>query len=221
MGVSFFNSDLAFEQVMANYLDHHLYFNPLFTEHKRLRDSDSQNKGIDIILSSNEFGLKSSKVDEKCAAHYCNKDLQSFAFELMYVKDNALHLGWFIDSKKETEAYMLVWPFIEESLGSGKVDSISERDITGVRYLIIKRDKLSAYLSTRGFTRERMLKDAQRLMNGEVSSIDTKYPQFHYFKSEKYAESPVNIVVRRSTLWRLADMKGDVVGNILTPINDW
>lgn len=51
--------------------------------------------------------------------------------------------------------------------------------------------------------------------------IDTKYSQFHYFKSGKYAESPVNPVVQRRTLWKLADMKGGVVGNILTPINDW
>lgn len=221
MGKSYFSDDLYFEQVMASYLDHHLYFNPLFTEHERRSDADSQNRGIDIILSSNEFNLKSAKVDEKCAAHYCNIDLRSFAFELMYLKDNVQHIGWFLDNKKETEAYMLVWPFVEESLGFGKINNISEKDITGVRYLIIKRDKLFAYLANRGLDRERLLSDAELLMTGSERSIKTKYTQFHYYKSDKYVEGPVNIVINRSTLWRLADLKGDVVGNILTPLNEW
>ncbi len=221
MGKSFFSSDLAFEQVIASYLDHHLYFNPLFTEHIRLSDAVSQNKGIDIILTSNEFGLKSSKVDEKCAAHYCNMDLRSFAFELLYIKDGNDHIGWFLDSKKETEAYLLIWPFVDDNLGAGRIESITEKDITGVRYIIVKREKLLAYLNKRGFTMERLLDDASKLMSGKVKKIDTGYAQFHYFKSVKYDESPVNLVIQRSSLWKLGDMKGDVVGNIFTPHNNW
>ena len=221
MGESLFPSDLAFEQVMASYLDHHLYFNPLFSEHKRITDIDLQNKGVDVILTSNEFGLAQSKVDEKCAAHHCNEDMQTFAFELYYKKKTVEHIGWFIDPYKETQAYMLIWPFVEGSLGSGYVESIREEDITGIRYLIVKRDKLTAYFNKRGFTCERLLNDAKSLFSNPSVRIETKYSQFHYAKSPKYPESPVNMVVKRETLWKLADLKGDVVGNILTPVKDW
>lgn len=221
MSESLFPYDVAFEQVMASYLDHHLYFNPLFSEHHRVTDADLQNKGVDVILTSNEFGLVSSKVDEKCAAHHCNEDMQTFAFELYYKKKEVEHIGWFIDPSKETQAYMLVWPFVKSSLGRGYIKSIKEEDITGVRYLIVKREKLAAYFNKRGFSYERLLSEAKTIFTNPSTQIDTNYSQFHYSKSPKYAESPVNLVVKREILWKLADLKGDVVGNIMTPIKGW
>lgn len=221
MDKSLFPKDLAFEQVIGSYLDHHLYFNPLFTEHRRCTDQDSQDRGVDIILTSNEFNLSSAKVDEKCAAHHCNEDMRTFAFEILSLKDRQQRIGWFVNRNKETEAYLLVWPFVNDALGTGRIEGITEKDITGVRYLIVRRDKLSAYLYKRGFSYERMIDDAKKLMSGECRKIDTKYSQFHYSKSPDYPECPVNLVVKRNTLWRLADLKGDVVGNILTPLNDW
>ena len=221
MDKSLFPKDLAFEQVIGSYLDHHLYFNPLFTEHRRCTDQDAQDRGVDIILTSNEFNLSSAKVDEKCAAHHCNEDMRTFAFEILSLIKGQERIGWFVNRNKETEAYLLVWPFVNDALGTGRIESITEKDITGVRYLIVKRDKLSAYLEKRGFTYERMIKDAKLLMANQSCRIRTGYSQFHYSKSPKYAESPVNLVINRDTLWRLADLKGDVVGNILTPLNEW
>lgn len=221
MDESLFPKDLAFEQVIGSYLDHHLYFNPLFTEHRRCTEQDAQNRGVDIILTSNEFNLSSTKVDEKCAAHHCNEDIRTFAFEILSLKEGQKRIGWFVNRNKETEAYLLVWPFVNETLGTGRIEGVTEKDITGVRYLIVRRDKLTAYLMKKGFSYKRMIEDANMLMDDKSCRINTGYSQFHYSKSPYYPESPVNLVIRRNTLWRLADLKGDVVGNILTPLNEW
>lgn len=210
-----FQKDLNIEHEIAKYLDKNLYIEPHFSKGYRPNDLDSQHKGIDIILSSSEFNLVNAKVDEKCTSHYINKDITTFAFELLYVKDGHLKTGWFIDNKKETEYYALFWPFAKPETKSGRFETLSEEDITGVRYLIVSRKKILKYLENQGFSLERLQNDVRDIIrtnqNGRIEINDNVH--FYYFRSPKYPESPVNIVIDRVILWYLADKKGGIIGN--------
>lgn len=220
MGKSSFENDLRIEHEIARYLDANLYKPPLFSKHIRTPDEDSQKKGCDIILSSDEYGLQSSVIDEKAAIHYINQDISTFAFELSYKSKNSDERvpGWFLDDRKKTEAYLLVWPFVKQNDIRGRFDDMALEDISGLRYLIVNRGKIRAYLAKRGFTKQVLLDKASEIAESNVNGrieIDNPNEDYHfyYYSSLDYAEKPVNIIIDRYVLWCLADKKGGIIGN--------
>lgn len=218
-----FPDDLTQEQLMSRYLDEHLYCNGLFEKAERTSDMYYQKEGCDIILTSKYFGIEDCIVDEKTQLNYFNMDQATFAFELFYYKPDEYgnrtpHIGWLIDESKNTEAYLLVWPFSSSADKTGKIPNLSYEDIAGIRYLLIKRNRLKRYLQNAGFSDDRLYRDAKRIfydgnLRGRIF-IDFQ-PDIYYFKTvdPKVKEQPVNIVVKRSILWLLADMKGEIIGN--------
>ena len=212
---STFRKDLKIEHEIAKYLDKHLYTEPTFSKCIRPDDSDSQHKGIDVILSSSDFNLYDAKVDEKCTSHYVNCDITTFAFELLYIKDGYYKTGWFLDNQKETEYYTLIWPFANPETEKGRFESLTEDGITGVRYLIVSRRKIIKYLANQGFTLERLKDDVKNIIRtNQKGRIEINNDvHFYYYRSPNYPESPINIVIDRVILWYLADKKGGIIGN--------
>ena len=220
MDKSLFVNDLRIEHEIARYLDDNLYHAPLFSEFKRTPDAIDQKKGSDIILSSDELGLQSAIVDEKATIHHINKDISTFAFELSFKsKDSDDRVtGWFLDDNKATEAYMLIWPFVKQTDIRGRFDAMTYEDIAGVRYLLVKRAKIRAYLAKRGYTKQVLLQKAAEIANSGLNGrieVDTETEDFHFYfySSLDYAEKPVNIVIDRPILWYLGDKKGGIIGN--------
>ena len=220
MNDSSFENDLRIEHEVAKYLDANLYCSPLFSEFNRTPGDAAQKKGCDIVLSSDEFGLQSAIVDEKATIHYINQDISTFAFELSFKSKNNNERvpGWFLDDRKKTEAYVLIWPFVKQSNIRGRFDEMTCDDISGVRYLIVNRGKIRAYLAKRGFTKQVLLNIAEEIaqkdIDGrfEMDNYDEDY-RFYFYSSLKYVEKPVNIVFDRYILWCLADKKGGIIGN--------
>jgi len=121
--------------------------------------------------------------------------------------------------RKKNEAYLLVWPFSNSSAKTGKIEGLQYEDIAGIRYLIVKKDKLRKYLDNKGLTNERLLQSAKNLFYGRKPLTDGRYfpikydTNVYYTKSDTLNEKPINLVIKRDILWILADMRGDVLGN--------
>lgn len=220
MDKSLFDNDLRIEHELARYLDDNLYRAPLFTEFRRTPGAIDQKRGSDIILSSDALGLHSAIADEKATMHHINKDITTFAFELSYKSKESDDrvTGWFLDDSKETEAYMLLWPFVKQVDIRGRFDAMTYDDIAGVRYLLVKRAKIRAYLAKRGFTKQVLLQKAAEIANSGLNGridVDSEMEDYHFYfySSLDYAEKPVNLVIDRPILWCLGDKKGGIIGN--------
>lgn len=237
MAKELFTTDLSDEQTMSLYLDNHLYNNGLFERHDRTPNKSEQKLGCDIVLTSKYWGIENCLVDEKTQMTYFNKDQATFAFELFYRKkeDNnsyTTRIGWLIDKDKETEAYLLVWPFSNSDDKRGRIDNLKYDDIAGVRYLIVKKNKLLYYLKNKFLTDEKLYKIAKKLFYNDLKGLkDQNILKYYYVDNEgriyingwekdlyftcsrDMDEQPVNLVIKRDILWLLADMKGDVIGN--------
>jgi len=224
MPQSTFSQDLNQERIMSRYLDNHLYNSGVFEKCQRTDNMDEQDGGCDIVLTSSFWNIHECKVDEKAQLTYFNKDQATFAFELFYQKESSngqyeTRVGWFLNENKINEAYLLVWPFSNSSAKSGKIDNLRYEDIAGIRYLIVKKNKLIKYLENKGLTRERLLKSAQYYFKQRQSLLGERmYPReydkdVYYTRSDNLNEKPVNLVIKRDILWILADMRGDVLGN--------
>ena len=114
MTTSKFKEDMQSEAWFASILDKDFYpkfitkLNTRFPNKKisikRIKDLDSQYKGIDIIISDSEAS-KDYLIDEKSQLNYMNKTLPTFIFELEFSKYGVPKEGWFLDSKKKTTHY--------------------------------------------------------------------------------------------------------------------
>lgn len=221
---STFNEDLSQEQIMSLYLDNHLYNSGIFERAERTPNKPEQKKGCDIILTSKFWGIEDCLVDEKAQMTYFNKDQATFAFELLYRKkeDNGTYssrVGWFIDSGRATEAYLLVWPFSDSKFKTGKISNLVYDDIAGIRYLIVRKEKIKKYLANKFLTDKKLLYTAKdiyykrtQLTNGRFLPVNWD-SDVYFTQSTELDERPVNLVIKRDILWLLADMRGNVLGN--------
>lgn len=219
-----FREDLSQEKIMSLYLDNHLYNCGIFERAERTPAKPEQKKGCDIILTSNYWGIQDCLVDEKAQITYFNRDQATFAFELYYQKrENSgvytKKIGWFIDGSKETEAFLLVWPFSCSPDKCGKIQNLQYNDIAGIRYLIVKKDRLNKYLQNKGLSDKKLLYIAKDIFYHKIKLKDGRYYPIEYdtdvyfTQSLNLDEKPINLVIKRDILWLLADMRGEVMGN--------
>lgn len=206
---STFHKDLKIEHEIAKYLDKHLYTEPTFSKCIRPDDLDSQHKGIDVILSSSKFNIYDAKVDEKCTSHYVNCDIPTFAFELLYYKNGEKKVGWFLNKEKETEYYNLIWPFAYPASRTGRFDDFQFSSISGIRYMIVKKSAIIDYLNKHEFNHDRIISELRCFIKSkeERSTYDNRY-HFYMRKSNQYAESPINLIIDRSELKKMAIVSG-------------
>ena len=76
---------------------------------KRIDDKKEQVSGVDAILTCERLGIKDVAVDEKCASAYWNKKINTFSFELSFLKFGNLRQGWFVNENLKTEYYNICW----------------------------------------------------------------------------------------------------------------
>lgn len=216
--------DMTAEQQLAKYLDIYLY-NRLpehFKNFTRISDKVYQMQGIDFTIDYDDNG--SHFIDEKAQLHYMDICLNTFAFEINFIgRDDFLHDGWLFNHDLKTDAYMLIWP--QETVYHKAIISIDKKyrrtkirnilksldfnDFETVECYLIKRDSIKGFLEDNGWDEQRIFDKADELRakrqfykSPADDNIDSFY--FYFSSPDIYQEAPVNIVIRKNVLRRLA-----------------
>ena len=219
--MSRFKSDSNAEKELATFLDENFYNvamkEGLIESFRRVYDYNEQLNGIDLIITMHD-GIK--KVDEKATLYYINQNIPTFAFELLYTKNSTQHIGWFIDEKKTTDLYCLIWPFSNKTFDVEKIKNIKKNDFSSVKIMFINPHKLRNYLNECGWPSTKLLEKAQAInLSGESGKLRIEgINDFYFYKSpaSKYTESPVNLVIRVERLRKIAEKKYSISKNIFS-----
>lgn len=192
-------SDYKSEEAVAAFLNQ--YFYPQNVANlQRFTNLDYQYKGIDVQFDfKDKLGLK---VDEKAAAHYVNKGLPTFAFELNFIARNGqLQEGWFFDTQKETEYYLLSWIWATKEKG------FTVDDITKLEVILIERKVIHTMLESYQLTDKEAYTIANSLRKNKQTGASFKdYSKPYYFFYTNYlSEKPINLIIKKNKLveWSL------------------
>lgn len=218
MEISNRKNDSIVEREIAKFLDEKLYSNKtLFKEFARTDDKEEQISGSDVILSTSDGVLYRKVVDEKVAARYANKGLNTFSLELSFIGRNGnRRSGWFIDNTKKTEYYLFGWIVradIPKDEGSDTYNTyaINQWNIKELDWALVSRQRIMDFLESKGWTLDKLaLQDKKIRENGKVKTkefIDDV--SFRY--SDAYVEKPINILLKKDTFMKLSHMHGTIV----------
>lgn len=214
---SFRDQDMRAERMLAGFMDACFYEKATARSKgamtfRRIVDREVQMKGVDVCVETKNGRML---IDEKASIYYSNTMLPTFAFELDSIQEGhaAPVPGWFVNDALLTEYYMLIWPNVKCRQQDGKwvrkeIGSIVRDDFTIVEAMLIGRADIRAELERIGYGAERLLACAQRLRSAhrgastkqDVQLTDDLKLSF----SAQLAERPVNLVIRRELLRRLA-----------------
>ena len=198
-----FQSDLSISELFANFMDK-AFYRPMEkliqapaeatpTSFERVWAKGPQMRGIDVILHE---GPWQTTIDEKAQQTYKDKPLETFALELSYLKGGVIHVGWLIDQKKTTAAYLFCWP-------EGPKDQPGV--FTRVRMALVYSDDVKVFLANLGYTREVLCKRDEVIReDGLRGRRDSGDPDFWFVFSPHLKEQPINVVVKSSRLEKLA-----------------
>lgn len=213
--MSNFKSDLTTNDIVTQWMDYYLY-KPLGYSITRTDDEINQNAGSDLVLQlpPNPPMI----IDEKTATYYNafnydgknnskNRSIDTFAFEIGYMKDQSFKVGWAVrkDKYEKTTHYMLNW------FKSNPKKIKNTNDILAMHSLLIKKSVIHDIITE-------ILKEINIDINNEMeisnfySSVEkNNYPSnqwstFQYnnlrysYKlsySPGYSEKPLNILLNR------------------------
>ena len=184
--------DTNAEQEMGIFLDKYLY-DRLNVKYDRKTDKDNQLKGIDIVLGN-------KKIDEKAALSYINVPIKTFSFEISFInRANNVHQGWLFNDELETEYYMIIYPNGSVS----DVKSVKAEDFDNVECLLISKKKILDYI---GDEKDYILEMNDWLREKEHNGkfvIEDTY-KYNMFVSQYLKEKPVNILIGKNNLYKLA-----------------
>lgn len=199
--------DYQSENAVAEFLNRNFY--PFYaTNLVRYSDQLHQFKGIDLSLDFNS--RKGIMVDEKSAAHYTNKNIPTFAFEIDFIgSDREIKPGWLFDLEKQTQFYLLSWIWASKDRG------FSASDISKVEVILVERRSIVEYLAKNGLDAAKAARIASSLrQSASYGRIELTPPApFYFYHTEKLTEKPINVILRKSVLSELA-----VLHEFITPI---
>lgn len=154
---STFKDDLKSERAVNEFLQKYLYSRlvdkGIIATFNSDTTDDQQHNGIDTIVyifnadkTVNQNGIN---IDEKTALHYAktnlsHKSLPTFAFEVSYLKDGKLKIGWLTNEKYAgTKVYFLCWLWIKENANKYALscDDILKIEVMSIHKKVI-RDNL-------------------------------------------------------------------------------
>ncbi len=200
MVISFREYDSNAEQEIARFLDKNLYSKEIIKDFKRFSDKEDQLKGKDVQFSIED--LKDIIVDEKAQIYYVNKNIPTFAFEVNFIRNSGdLTLGWFFDSNKETQYYLLIW------ITADKERDFTQDDITQLECFLVSREKIIIFLAVRGVDKDKAIKIAKEIRESGINGRHKEgiFDGFNFNFSGHLAEKPINIVIRKEELKKLSN----------------
>lgn len=196
--------DMAAESELAQFMDENLYELLLaeggFTDIHRVYDRETQLAGIDVVAKTEK---SVAYIDEKAQLYYINKDLPTFAFELQSINRGIEREGWFLNDSLKTDFYLLIWPFANVD----NVKNLRKEAITHVDALLISKKKLREKLAQLSLDKSELQRKTNELrFSAKYGKTPTGRAGIYYYFSEptNYAETPINIVIRRSYLEEIA-----------------
>ena len=198
--------DMSAEAQLSIFLDRYLYDRfphaNRYASIQRICDKEEQLKGTDV-----RFTMKNGKVvnvDEKAQLYYLNQNLPTFAFEVQFLRQDSTAIGWLCNDQLNTDYYLLIWPFANKDTPK----EITWRDFTKTECLMVKKKKVLSLLEQNNLTVERLLTDADRFrkqgITGRFSIAGASGIYYYISPSYKYAEAPINIVISKRNLQRIA-----------------
>ena len=208
-------NDSIVEREIGKFLDGHLYNDKeIFSEFARTNDRENQFNGSDLILSSSDGRLYRAVVDEKVAARYANRGLNSFSLELSFIdRGGNKHCGWFTDMSKRTEYYLFGWlnkvdiPFIKEQ-GRYDTDKIRAENIRELEYCLVSKKKILDFLEARGWTLEKLGRQDARIRENGFVKTNKFIDDVSFRYSPNYIEQPINLLLKKETYIKLSSHHG-------------
>ena len=195
-----FKADLSKEKKLTPLLDS--YYQKHLKQYcfERISDLKKQLQGIDLILKDKNSG-KPFFVDEKAQLDYVNESLPTFAFELMYLKNNVQKQGWLFDASKKTQFYALV-----TSIYSDEDDVFTSCNIT-----FVNREKLIQHLEEVGLSQKRLERiiSENHSIHGKLNlkQLNPKSEGYLFFSTKNKAEKPVNLILKLDFLIKIGVAK--------------
>lgn len=197
--------DMNAEQHLAKYLDEYFY-NRLSQESKyksiiRISDKELQLKGVDVIVETQN---NKYYIDEKAQLYYINQGLPTFAFEVDFInRNNELSPGWLYNNDLLTDYFFLIWPYATKN----DLSKITVDDFTFLDCLMVRKKNIQGYLASCGWDKPSVLSKAKEIRHSNRrNKIEVGQKGFYFYFSEykNYSEQPINIVIRKRILQKLA-----------------
>lgn len=204
--------DKDVEQNIAKLLDAIYAENNI--DFKRVTDIDEQKAGIDVRIVRPE-DKHELLVDEKSASTYFQKRLRTFCFELSS-ENNVNGFGWFApeNDKIKTEYYILAYPYAPNKPKDDLLESVDEMEV-----LFISKKKIWNYLKKQGISGSDFVTSCiinngipVNNFNQPLGPGEEEYKKVYDFNkdirfvySTHLAEHPLNIIISRYVLRKLAD----------------
>lgn len=193
-------SDSRGEKAIGLYMDNTLY--PWLVENKainsfmRVYEKESQVKGIDVVLED-RMTKEFKNIDEKAQLYYINNPVDSFAFEILFHREEKQMDGWFISGNNQTDYYMLMWI---KSARETKVYRLVMEDFEEVEVYMIPKLSLQSYVGKYMQDVRILKKEAQKMIltKQEKKSIDEGI--YLRYSMKGYDEKPVNLVIKKEIL---------------------
>lgn len=215
MAINNRKNDSKVEREIAKYLDEKLYSNnKIFSEFARTDDIDEQIHGSDVILSTSDNVLYRVVVDEKVASRYANVGLDTFSLELSFInKKGEKQCGWFLDSTKKTQYYLLGWinkadiPYNEKN-DRYDTDSITKDNIQELEWALVSREKIQKFLEKKGWTLDKLARQDDKIRNNGGVATKEFLDGVSFRYSDAYIEKPINILLKKETYIELSDYNG-------------
>lgn len=185
------------EKEVGIYLDEKFY-QIYVTNFNSIDDIKAQISGVDTTFILDD---KSIICDEKVALNYINKPLNSFSLELMFTnRAGKRNIGWFVDKEKVTTHYLLCY------ITKCDVDRLPKKcDIKEMEIILISKKSLLEFLNRNGYDYDTLTRKALNIYEGKDKYFGNMYEDGYKFsKSDKFVESPVNILVKKDVLIRLS-----------------
>lgn len=213
--MSYINFDFLVEKEVSKFLDVHIYpelskeFGLTF---ERIYDESLQHKGIDVIASHKLF-KQTINIDEKTASHHFSQSLNhnglpTFAMELESYYKNKLKIGWLFSPKYSgTDAYLFNWGWTTKAKNQWK--EIRYDNILQMESMLVFKKDLLFYLDQKYdfniATVDKTKNDYFNYRKNNNNKFFIKEQSGPYLvKSDKFEESPTNLVIPKSELQKLA-----------------
>jgi len=211
---SSFTKDLQIESEVSDWLHTNYYSTDLFENVKKIDQSDLQHKGVDVYQTSFEIfkDKLSHAVDEKCAITYVKKShdeprLNTFAFELSYIKEDQLLDGWlFGDKYSNTEYYQVMWLWADVSKKDEwkyNYEEINQENITRVEGMVIKKSAIQNYLHEQGLNKDNIM-DLRNILMSQEHPYVLEDNQAKVQVSKGLPEKPMNVIIDSKKLKELS-----------------
>lgn len=192
--------DIQMSSIVSEFVKTQFY--DIYThELEVVEDKKRQVQGIDSIFTIDE---QKYYCDEKSAVRYRN--IKTFALELSFLnKFDELMNGWFVSDKMINDCYLFIWIDRSSSDTSDKKVIRQVSDIKEAEIMLVRKDDIFEYLRKLGWTKERLLRKSERIRcEGDRNFGDLFYDGCRFSYSEMLAEKPINILLPRKELRKIA-----------------